>query len=115
MNTQDDKIIKQFFQENKREIADTFFSRKVMQKIPARKKYEWLLILLAGLGSLLSYIFGKADFIRPDITLPSFSIPDISITMQQSTFIYILGGIILIPFITLIIYGLNTEKWKIRF
>lgn len=110
MNTQEDKIIKQFFNENKQEIPDTFFSRKVMQKIPERRKYEWLIILLAGLASLISFVFGKFEIIRPNIT-----IPDITITVERGIFVYILAGIVLIPFITLIFYFFKTGNKKLNF
>ena len=34
----DDRMIRNFFQEHKKEIADNHFTKKVMQRLPEKKK-----------------------------------------------------------------------------
>lgn len=88
-----DILIKQFFQENKKEIADNHFTEKVMRRLPEKKKnYEWIVVIFAGLGTLLSIIL-KWDYQLPElvITLPA-SIP----------IYYLLAAMFAIPFVVLL-------------
>jgi hypothetical protein len=56
-----DILIREFMQQNKKEIADYHFTDKVMQKIPARRQYDWILILATLLAAIVTLIVGK-DF-----------------------------------------------------
>lgn len=107
MNTEtDDKIIREFFRENKKEIPDIFFSDKLMQKLPERKNHEWIVVLLAGLGSLLSLILGWNNARIPKINLPEiiFRIP------EGIQLYYILGAIFILPFVVWAVYSLSFGK-----
>ena len=51
----DDRMIRNFFQEHKKEIADNHFTKKVMQILPEKKKnYDWIIVLFTALGTLLA-------------------------------------------------------------
>lgn len=58
MNTnKEDEMLKKFFSENRTEIADNGFSKKVMQKIPQEQNREWIVWVFAIVGmALTSYL-----------------------------------------------------------
>ena len=53
----DDNLLKQFFSENKQEIADNGFTRRVMQSLPNRDtKIANILVSLCALASLILFV-----------------------------------------------------------
>lgn len=60
METTDDKLLKSFFAENKKEIEDKGFSRRVMHHLPDRY-YR-----LAQLWSVLSFVLAAILFVLLD-------------------------------------------------
>lgn len=97
----DDQMIRNFFQENKKEIDDKFFTKRVIQKLPARKKnYEWIIVLFTAIGTLLAGLLGRNS------QLPSIYIP----LPDQVTLYYLLGGVFVFPFVMLLIYKLLNNK-----
>jgi hypothetical protein len=107
MNTEtDDKLLRDFFNENKKEIPDIFFSNKVMQKLPERKNHEWIVVVLAGLGSLLSLILGWNN-----ARIPKINLPEIIIRIPEGVQLYyILGAVFILPFAVWVVYSLSFAK-----
>jgi len=97
----DDRMIRNFFQENKKEIEDNHFTKKVMQKLPEKKKnYDWIIVLFTALGTLIAGLLGW-----------NYQLPAISISVPgHTTLYYLLGGIFAFPFVTLFIYELLNKK-----
>lgn len=96
-----DRIIRNFFQENKKEIEDKHFTKKVMQKLPEKKKnYDWIIVLFTAMGTLLAALLGW----NTQLTLISISVPD------HTTLYYLLGGIFAFPLVILLIYELLNSK-----
>lgn len=56
-----DILIREFMQQNKKDIPDYHFTNKVMQKIPARRQYDWILILATLLAAIVTLIVAQ-DF-----------------------------------------------------
>lgn len=97
----DDRMIRNFFQENKKEIEDNRFTKKVMQKLPEKKKnYDWIIVLFTALGTLIAGLLGWNN-----------QLPVISISIPDQTFLYyLLGGVFVFPFVMLLIYELLNNK-----
>lgn len=97
----DNRMIRHFFQENKKEIEDNYFTKKVMQRLPEKKKnYDWIIVLCTALGTLIAGLLGW-DTQLPAITI---SIP------SHTTLYYLLGGIFAFPLVILLIYELLNNK-----
>jgi hypothetical protein len=53
-----DKLLKDFFGEQKKEIADNGFSKKVMQKLPEQADRSWIVWVFAAIGMAISIYLG---------------------------------------------------------
>lgn len=53
-----DKLLNQFFSEQKQEIADNGFSNRVIQKLPEKSYRGWIVWLFAAFGMAISIYFG---------------------------------------------------------
>ena len=96
-----DRMIRNFIQQNKKEIEDNFFTSRLMQKLPAKKRsYEWIIVLFTAIGTLIAGLLGWNNGL-PVISIP---IPD------QNTLYYLLGGIFIFPLVMLLIYELLNSK-----
>ena len=86
----DDKMIREFMLQHKTEVANNYFTEKVMHKLPEKQKnYEWIIVLLAAIGTIISLILGWDS-----------RIPDIRITFPgEIKLYYLLGGIFVSPFV----------------
>lgn len=51
-------MLKDFFGENKKEIADFGFSQRVMRKLPIQTDRSWIIWLFAGIGIVLTLLLG---------------------------------------------------------
>jgi uncharacterized membrane-anchored protein len=58
METNNDKMLKDFFSDNKKEIADFGFSQRVMRKLPEQADRSWIMWLFAGIGIVLTLLLG---------------------------------------------------------
>jgi len=58
METNNDKLLKDFFSENKKEIADFGFSQRVMRKLPKQTDRSWIVWLFAGIGFAFALLLG---------------------------------------------------------
>jgi hypothetical protein len=96
-----DLLIRAFMQENKKEIADYHFTNKVMQKLPVRKQYDWILIIATLLAAIVTLIVGK-----------DFSISSIVIALPESlNMYYLIGAAFAFPLISGLCYWLfRNEK-----
>lgn len=96
-----DMMIRAFMQENKQEVPDVFFTRKVMQKLPsAHRSKEWIIIPFAALGSILAWMLGS---------IPSFQLTALQLPESFSIY-YLLGGIATMPFIVLALYLIKEKR-----
>ncbi|MEA4936825.1 MAG: DUF5056 domain-containing protein [Paludibacter sp.] len=86
----EDKLIREFMSQQKTEPADNFFTEKVMHKLPEKQKnYEWIIVLLAAIGTIISLVLGWNS-----------GIPAIRITLPgEIKLYYLLGGIFVSPFV----------------
>lgn len=96
-----DQLIQKFMLEQKKEVGDNFFTESVMRKLPAKQlRHEWIIILLAGIGTIICILIGwntKIPFIT--ISLPTEIIQH-----------YLLGGILVSPFVLWICFELFRSK-----
>jgi hypothetical protein len=53
-----DKMLKDFFGENKKEIADFGFTQRVMRKLPEQQDRSWIMWLFASIGIALTLLLG---------------------------------------------------------
>lgn len=102
MKTDDkDRMIYNYMQQNKREVEDIYFSKKVMQKLPpVQRSKEWIIIPFAALGSLLALWLGA------DPELPAFTLQ----LPADFNLYYLLGGIAAIPLLVLALYCIREKR-----
>ncbi len=102
MKTKDkDQMIRTFMQENKKEVNDIFFSSKVMQQLPpTHRNKEWIVILFAGLGTLIAWLIGGGAPIQ---------LPELQITEQLNTY-YVLAAFSFFPFLILALYYIKEKQ-----
>ena len=62
-----DEMLKQFFGEQKKEIADFGFTHRVMRKLPSVTDRSWIVWLMAALGMTLTIWLGMATGLIPYI------------------------------------------------
>lgn len=55
MTETDDKLLKQFFNEQKHEIPDDGFSKRVMRNLPRDKKVSGIWISLCGIAAVILF------------------------------------------------------------
>lgn len=98
-----DRMIKDFFQQNKVEIEDKLFTKKVMQKLPAKSKnYEWIIVIFTAIGTLVAALLGWES-----------QLPAITLTLpraDETTLYYLLGCIFISPFVIMLFYELLSNK-----
>lgn len=51
-------MLKDFFSENKKEIADFGFSQRVMRKLPVQADCSWIMWMFTGIGIVLTLLLG---------------------------------------------------------
>lgn len=97
----DDKLIRAFMQDHKKEVEDIYFSRKVMQKLPpVHRSKEWIVIPFAALGTLLAWLLGSDT----PIQIARLQMP------EDFNLYYLLAAITVIPFVVLTMYYLREKK-----
>jgi hypothetical protein len=86
----DDKLIREFILLQKNEVVDNHFTETVMHKLPEKQKnYEWIIVLLAAIGTIISLILGWDTHI-----------PEIKINFPgEIKLYYLLGGVFVSPFV----------------
>ena len=84
-----DKLLKDFFRENKHDIADNGFTRRVMLSIPDHTDRGWIVWIFAAIGMAISLYLGiTSGFIDQILTI-----------LKHVSFYYILGGIFCFPLV----------------
>ena len=58
METNKDKLLKDFFSENRKEIDDFGFSQRVIRKLPIQTDSSWIIWLFAAVGFSLALLLG---------------------------------------------------------
>ena len=84
-----DKLLKDFFSQNKQEIADNGFTRRVMRKLPEQADRSWIVWVFAAIGMAISIYLG----------IYSGLIEQIMLVFRQVPIYYLLGGIFCFPFV----------------
>jgi hypothetical protein len=98
-----DELIRDFMLKQKVEVADNHFTERLIRKLPAKKNYEWIIVLLAAIGTIIGLILGR-DTTLPAYTLSIYNFP------SEITLYYLLGGALLSPFILWFGYELLRRK-----
>lgn len=97
----DDTLIRAFMQDQKKEVEDIYFSRKVMQKLPpVHRSREWIVIPFAALGTLLAWLLGSDTPIR----IEPIQMPD------DFNIYYLLASVAILPFVVLTLYCIKEKK-----
>jgi len=58
METNNDKLLKDFFSGNKKEIVDFGFSQRVMRKLPEVTDHSWIVWIFGAIGMVLTLLLG---------------------------------------------------------
>jgi hypothetical protein len=70
-----DKMLKNYFDENKIEIADNGFSNRVMRQLPNKANKDWIVWVFAAIGMMFSLYFGLSTGLIQNILLVITKIP----------------------------------------
>lgn len=98
--TKKDKIIADFFNENKLEIADNGFSREVMRKLPIQKDYSWIVWIFSAFGMAISIYLGFSMGLIEQTIRVIYGLP----------IYYLLAAIISFPLLSGVTYYLVQHK-----
>jgi predicted membrane-bound dolichyl-phosphate-mannose-protein mannosyltransferase len=96
METNNNKVLKDFFGENKKEIADFGFSQRVMRKLPAQADRSWIMWLFAGIGMALTILLGLYTGLIQYVFLVVQIIPQLYILIGVLSFSVIGGTAVLL-------------------
>ena len=96
-----DQMLKQFFSEQKHEIADNGFSRRVMRNLPETADRSWIVWIFAAIGMAISIYFGlTSGMLEHAFSLLFKSVP----------YYYLLAGIACFPLLGTAGYCLAQNK-----
>ena len=95
-----DKLLKEFFSENKQEIADNGFTRRVFQSLPEHTDHSWIVWIFAAFGMALSIYLGVTTGL----------IEQIMLIIKHVPIFYILGGLFCFPLVGSAGYFLTQNK-----
>lgn len=84
-----DQMLKNFFSENKTEIADNGFSKRVMQKLPEQTDRSWIVWVFAAIGMAFSLYLGFSSGLFVKATE----------IVEHVPFYYFLAGVFCFPLI----------------
>jgi len=84
-----DKLLKDFFSENKHEIVDNGFTRRVMLRLPDHADRGWIVWIFAAIGMAISLYLG----------ITTGFIDQILIILKHVPIYYILGGVFCFPLV----------------
>ena len=103
MESKDDKILKDFFGENKQVIADNGFSDRVMRQLPKNQRYaDWIVTVFTLVGMAITLLLVD---VREVIKI-------IFTFLSGVSYYYIAGAFMLFPLIALVVL-FCVEKEKI--
>ena len=95
-----DKLLKDFFGENKKEIADNGFTHRVMRKLPETADRGWIVWVFAAIGMALSIYMG----------ISSGLVEQIILLFSHVSIYYILGGVFCFPLLGTAGFYLSQSK-----
>ena len=96
-----DKLLKQFFSEQKQEIADNGFSRRVVRNLPETADRSWIVWVFAAIGMAISIYFGITTGLVGHM---------LSLTLKSVPYYYLLAGIAGFPLLGTAGYYLTQNK-----
>ncbi len=96
-----DKLLKDFFSENKKEIADNGFSNRVMQNLPETADRSWIVWVFAAIGMAISIYFGLTSGLLEHA---------FSIFFKTVPYYYLIAGIACFPLLGTAGYYLSQNK-----
>ncbi len=96
-----DKLLKDFFSENKKEIADNGFSNRVMRNLPVTADNSWIVWVFAAVGMALSIYFGLTSGLFEHA---------FSLLFKSVPYYYLLAGIACFPLLGTAGYYLAQNK-----
>jgi len=99
-------LISDFFAENKKEIVDYGFSRKVINRLPQTRDRQWIVLIMAALGTSLTLLLGVYTGLFTFI----FDF------MQHVSMFVILGAVVVFPLLLMPLiftqkYGFAKNGW----
>ncbi len=95
-----DKMLKNFFNENKREITDNGFSQRVIRKLPERADRSWIVWIFGAIGTAVTLYFA----------LNSGLINHAFIALDKVPYYYLLAGIFSFPLLGIAGYFVSQNK-----
>jgi len=96
METNNDNMLRDFFSENKKEIADFGFSHRVMRKLPEQADRSWIMWLFAGIGIVLTLLLGLYTGLIQYAFLFIQIIPQLYILIGVISFSVVGGAVVLL-------------------
>ena len=84
-----DKVLKDFFNEHKQEIADNGFTHRVMRQLPEHAYRGWIVWIFAAVGMAITIYLGITFGLVEQVLL----------LLKQVPIYYILGGIFCLPLV----------------
>ena len=85
-----DKLLKDFFSENKQEIADNGFTNRVMRQLPETADRSWIVWVFAAIGMAISIYFGLTSGLLEHA---------FSLLFKSVPYYYLLAGIACFPLV----------------
>jgi hypothetical protein len=82
-----DKLLKDFFNENKKEIADNGFSRRIVRQLPETADRSWIVWVFAAIGMAISLY----------LIINSTLIEQCMLVFSHISIYYILGTVFCFP------------------
>ncbi len=79
-----DEQLKDYFQQNKKEIKDEGFSNRVMHALPRKKTPYYIVYIFLAFGVLLFLSINGFDQTMISFSNVSFTIPELKLTSVQS-------------------------------
>jgi hypothetical protein len=101
--TETDKMLKNFFNEQKQEIADNGFSQRVMRRLPEPADRSWIMWIFTATGMAFSMYLG----IRFGL------IEAIMLYLDRISIYYILAGVFSFPLISGVFIWQKIRKYLV--
>ena len=95
-----DKMLKDFFSENKQEIADNGFTNRVIRKLPETADRSWIVWIFAAIGMAISMY----------LVINSTIIEQLFLAFRHISIYYILGTVFCLPLLGTAGYYLSQNK-----
>ena len=93
-------MLKDFFSEQKLEIADNGFSKRVMRKLPEQTDRSWIVWVFAAIGTAISLYLG----------INAGIIEQIMLLFKHVSIYYLVGGVFCFPLLGTIGFYLTQNK-----